>query len=52
MTVIPVKWIVLFVIGTGARMISGPCTVHSISGKHYYCTSSSEHGNNVSQYHK
>ena len=31
---------------------SGPCIAHTITGSHYYCTSSSHHGNNVSQYHK
>ena len=38
--------------GDGQIESSGPCTAHTVSGGHYYCTSSSHHGNNVAQYHK
>ncbi|MCI8393769.1 MAG: hypothetical protein HFJ23_08610 [Clostridia bacterium] len=38
--------------GDGQIETSGPCTAHTIRGGHYYCTSSSHHGDNVSQYHK
>ena len=37
--------------GDGQIERSGPCTAHTVSGGHYYCTSSSNHGNNVGQYH-
>ncbi len=37
--------------GKGYTTKSGPCLAHSISGRHYYCTSSLNHGNNVAQYH-
>jgi len=35
----------------GAKQTTGPCNAHSINGSHYCCTSSSNHGKNVSQYH-
>lgn len=38
--------------GDGQIERSGPCTAHTVSSGHYYCTSSSHHGNNVAQYHK
>ena len=38
--------------GDGQIETSGPCTAHTVSGGHYYCTSSSHHGNNIVQYHK
>ena len=38
--------------GNGIVPITSPCLSHLISGNHYYCTSSSHHGNNVLQYHK
>ncbi len=28
------------------------CQLHNLRDEHYYCTSSSHHGNNVAQYHK
>jgi len=38
--------------GDGQIETRGPCTTHTVTGGHYYCTSSSHHGNNVGQYHK
>lgn len=38
--------------GDGQIETNGPCTAHTVTGRHYYCTSSSHHGNNVTQYHK
>ena len=38
--------------GTGQMPITMSCSAHSVSGGHYYCTSSSHHGNSVVQYHK
>lgn len=37
--------------GEGQIETTGPCTAHTITSSHYYCTSSSHHGNNVSEYH-
>ena len=38
--------------GEGQIQVTGSCTAHTITGRHYYCTSSSHHGDNVGQYHK
>ncbi len=38
--------------GEGQIPKANACTQHSISGEHFYCTSSSHHGNNIGQYHK
>jgi len=43
---------VLDVTGTGKVTQQNPCLEHNVSGEHYYCTSGSYHGDNVSQYHK
>ena len=38
--------------GTGICTLIDPCTAHSISGSHYYCTlSTGNHGSNVNEYH-
>ena len=38
--------------GLGKVKTSSPCEDHTISGKHYYCISNIQHGNNVNEYHK
>ena len=37
--------------GDGIVEKEGPCSAHSVTWQHYYCTSSSQHGNNVNEYH-
>ena len=38
--------------GTGICTLIDPCTAHSISRSHYYCTlSTGNHGSNINEYH-
>ena len=37
--------------GSGQVERQVPCQSHQLNKKHYYCVSSSKHGNDVSQYH-
>ena len=38
--------------GSKVTIDVGPCIAHSMSNGHYYCTSLSHHGDNITQYHK